>query len=284
MLISGGLVAFPTETVYGLGASALDAVAVGRIFAAKERPATDPVIVHLNGPDELGRVCPATPDGLAALAKAFWPGPLTLMVPVDQLCQTPCQPAVTQWVSVSRPILWHALCSMQHLCPLQRQAPTASRGRARPAPSTSWPTWTDGIDLILDGGPTSVGVESSIVDLTRRPPRLLRPGGVSLEALRALLPDLVAVERFTAEAEAAKSPGQFLRHYAPRTPLLAVDGPAEAAVLALMQIARRVAAEGRRVGVLVFDGGCCRAEQRARRAVPVTRARNRPACRRGPAV
>ncbi len=253
VLISGGLVAFPTETVYGLGASALDAVAVGRIFAAKERPATDPVIVHLNGPDELGQVCPATPDSLAALAKAFWPGPLTLIVPRG--------PAVPDAVSaggdtVGVRVPAHPVArALLHAASVPVAAPSANRF-SRPSPTRAEHVLADldgRIDLILDGGPTSVGVESSIVDLTRRPPRLLRPGGISLEALRALLPDLVVVERFTAEAEAAESPGQFLKHYAPRTPLLAVDGPAEAAVLALMQIARRAAAEGRRVGVLVFD-------------------------------
>lgn len=253
VLTNGGLVAFPTETVYGLGASALDAVAVRRIFAAKERPATDPVIVHLTGADNLGQVCQAAPDGLAILADAFWPGPLTLIVPRG-LAVPDAVSAGGDTVAVRVPA--HPVArALLHAASVPIAAPSANRF-SRPSPTRAEHVLADldgRVDLILDGGPTPVGVESSIVDLTRRPPRLLRPGGVSLEALRAHLPDLVVVERFTAEAQAAESPGQFLRHYAPRTPLQAVDGPAEAVVPALLQIARLAAAEGRRVGVLAFD-------------------------------
>lgn len=253
VLVDGGLVAFPTETVYGLGANALDSQAVGRIFAAKERPATDPLIVHLAGPDELGRVCRETPDRLDALAGAFWPGPLTLIVPRG-LAVPDAVSAGGDTVAVRVPA--HPVArALLHAASMPVAAPSANRF-SRPSPTRAEHVLADldgRVDLILDGGPTPVGVESSIVDLTHRPPRLLRPGGVSVEALRALLPDLVVAERFASEAQAAESPGQFLRHYAPRTPLTAVDGVPQTALPALLELARRAAEAGQRVGVLGFD-------------------------------
>ncbi len=263
VLADGGLVAFPTETVYGLGAEALNAEAVGRIFAAKERPATDPLIVHLASVGELSRVCRAAPDGLDALAATFWPGPLTLIVPRG--------PAVPEVVSaggdtVAVRIPAHPVArALLHAASVPVAAPSANRF-SRPSPTRAEHVLADldgRVDLILDGGPTPVGVESSIVDLTRRPPRLLRPGGVSVEALRTLLPDLVVVERFTSESQAAEAPGQFLRHYAPRTPLTVVDGAPQEALLALLQLARRAAEAGQRVGVLGFDEDASELRDRA---------------------
>lgn len=253
ILADGGLVAFPTETVYGLGAAALNAEAVGRIFAAKERPTTDPLIVHLTGADDLSRVCRMAPAGLDALAATFWPGPLTLIVPRG--------PAVPDAVSaggdtVAVRVPAHPVArALLHAASVPVAAPSANRF-SRPSPTRAEHVLADlegRVDLILDGGPTPVGVESSIVDLTHRPPRLLRPGGVSVEALWAVLPDLVVVERFGTETQAAESPGQFLRHYAPRTPLTAVDGVAEEALPALLRLARRAAEAGQKVGVLGFD-------------------------------
>lgn len=253
VLVAGGLVAFPTETVYGLGALALDSAAVNRIFAAKERPSTDPVIVHLAGPQDLPRVARAAPPGLEALATAFWPGPLTLIVP-----RGPAVPDIVtaggDTVAVRVPA--HPVARALLLAAtVPIAAPSANRF-SRPSPTRAEHVLADldgRVDLILDAGPTSVGVESTIVDLTHRPARLLRPGGVPVEALREHLPDLVVVERFSAETLAAESPGQFLRHYAPRTPLQVVDGDAEPARLALGQAALDAAQAGRRVGALLFD-------------------------------
>ena len=190
VLVAGGLVAFPTETVYGLGALALDSAAVNRIFAAKERPSTDPVIVHLAGPQDLPRVARSVPPGLEALATTFWPGPLTLIVP-----RGPAVPDIVtaggDTVAVRVPA--HPVARALLLAAtVPIAAPSANRF-SRPSPTRAEHVLADldgRVDLILDAGPTSVGVESTIVDLTHRPARLLRPGGVPVEALREHLPDL----------------------------------------------------------------------------------------------
>ncbi|MBL8095132.1 MAG: threonylcarbamoyl-AMP synthase [Anaerolineales bacterium] len=252
VLLEGGLVVFPTETVYGLGATALSARAVERIFAAKERPATDPLIVHVLDLGGLAQVTRALPEGLPALAAAFWPGPLTVIVP-----RHPNLPAaVTAGAdSVAVRIPAHPVARALLLAAnVPVAAPSANRF-SRPSPTRAEHVLADldgRVDLILDGGPTPVGVESTIVDLTGSPPRLLRPGGVAFEALRELLPGLMVVERYSAETFAAQAPGQFLKHYAPRTPLQVFDGDPEACRDAMLAAARQAAARGLRVGALAF--------------------------------
>ncbi len=252
VLLAGGLVAFPTETVYGLGALALDARAAGRIFSAKGRPATDPLIVHIAALGALADVSGALPEGVEALAAAYWPGPLTLIVP-----RSPAVPDVVtaggETVAIRIPA--HPVARALLLAAnVPVAAPSANRF-SRPSPTRAEHVLADldgRVDLVLDGGPTSVGVESTIVDLTHTPPRLLRPGGVSFEALLTQLPDLVVVERFTAETLAAQAPGQFLRHYAPKTPLQVCAGAPETALANLLDVARRAFGAGQRVGVLAF--------------------------------
>ena len=253
MLTSGGLVAFPTETVYGLGANALENQAVGKIFTAKGRPATDPLIVHLADRGGLDQVARDWPTDLEALAAAFWPGPLTLIVPRSRSVPD----AVTaggDTVAVRVPA--HPVARALLLAATVPVAAPSANRFSRPSPTRAEHVLADldgRVDLVLDGGPTQVGVESTIVDLTHRPARLLRPGGVPREALLALLPGLVVVERFTADTLAAQAPGQFLRHYAPHTPLHVCDGAADAARDRLVALIQEAAATGRRVGVLAFD-------------------------------
>ncbi len=252
VLLAGGLVAFPTETVYGLGALALDARAAGRIFVAKGRPATDPLIVHIATLAGLAAVSGSLPAGVEGLAHAFWPGPLTLIVP-----RSPAVPDVVtaggETVAVRIPA--HPVARALLLAAnVPVAAPSANRF-SRPSPTRAEHVLADldgRVDLVLDGGPTPVGVESTIVDLTHTPPRMLRPGGVSFEALLAQLPDLVVVERFTAETLAAQAPGQFLRHYAPQTPLQVFEGDPDTARANLLDVAGRAVAAGQRVGVLAF--------------------------------
>lgn len=253
VLTSGGLVAFPTETVYGLGANALENQAVRRIFAAKGRPATDPLIVHLGERGGLDRVARDLPAALEPLAAAFWPGPLTLIVP-----RSPAVPdSVTaggDTVAIRVPA--HPVARALLLAATVPVAAPSANRFSRPSPTRAEHVLADldgRVDLVLDGGPSPVGVESTIVDLTHRPARLLRPGGVSREALLALVPDLVIVERFTPETLAAQAPGQFLRHYAPHTPLHVCDGAADAARDRMVALIQEANATGRRVGVLVFD-------------------------------
>jgi L-threonylcarbamoyladenylate synthase len=257
VLRRGGLVAFPTETVYGLGAHALDADAVARIYSAKGRPAHNPLIVHLAGAELLPRLAREVPGRAHALAAAFWPGPLTLVLPR--------QPEVPAIVTAGGPTV--AVRVPAH--PVAREllraaglpvvAPSANRF-TRPSPTTAQHVLADlrgHVDLVLDGGPTPIGVESTVIDLTRTPPVLLRPGGVTLEALRAHVPDLAdgtaaALPTDRAAGAPAASPGMLARHYAPAAEVLLYAGPVRERVLAAMAAAARERrAAGQRVAVLV---------------------------------
>ncbi len=253
-LLGGGLVAFPTETVYGLGANALDAAAVQRIFVAKGRPAYDPLIVHIAALDQLDRVAENVPKLAYNLAQVFWPGALTLVLKR--------RPAIPATVSAGRDTV--AVRIPDHAIPLALAraagvpiaAPSANMF-TRPSPTTAAHVLEDldgRIDLLLDGGATPIGLESTVLDLTSAPPALLRPGGVSIEALRQHIPDLVFVPRYTEpepNALAPASPGMLLKHYSPRAELLLFTGkPARAR--AHMRTAARAAIErGELVGVML---------------------------------
>ncbi len=252
-LCAGELVAFPTETVYGLGANALDAGAVARIFAAKERPAADPLIVHIADMSGLAEVAADWPALVAPLAAAFWPGPLTLVLP-----RGPAVPlAVTaggDTVAVRMPAhpIAHGLI---RAAGVPVAAPSANRF-TRPSPTRAADVAADlagRLPLILDGGPTLHGVESTVLDLTSDLPRLLRPGAIPLEQLRRLLPDLAAASAPGAiNAAVLRSPGTMLKHYAPQAELWLFDGPDPARVLAALAAAvTQVRAAGGRAGLLL---------------------------------
>jgi len=251
LLRRGGLVAFPTETVYGLGANALNAEAVRGVFAAKGRPSTDPLIVHLAHVDGLTRVARDIPAVVRRLAEAFWPGPLTVIVP-----RHPDVPrevtAGFDTVAVrvpAHPVAQALLAAVG----VPVAAPSANRF-SRPSPTTAGHVYDElvgRIPLILDGGPASVGVESTIVDCTVAPPVIRRTGGVTVEALRAIVPDIVVRDTHGGDTEAQVAPGQLLRHYAPSSPVTLYVGPVEAVCARVAADARTLAARGRRVGVLV---------------------------------
>jgi L-threonylcarbamoyladenylate synthase len=251
LLRAGSLVAFPTETVYGLGGDALNPAAVAAIFAAKGRPADDPLIVHLTAADELPRVAAALPPAAAALAAAFWPGPLTLVLP-----RGPAVPlAVTaggESVAVRVPAHPVALALIA-AAGVPLAAPSANRfGHTSPTEAAHVLGDLGGrIAAVVDGGPTPIGVESTVLDLTTPVPTLLRPGGVSLEALRALLGEVALGAR--AAGEVMRSPGLLDRHYAPDSALWLAVGPPEAARAWLRERAATELAAGRRVGLLVPD-------------------------------
>ena len=249
ILRAGGLVAFPTETVYGLGADATNERAVRRIFEAKGRPACDPLIVHLTGPEGVAAVAGAEPAALRPLAAAFWPGPLTLIVPRGE--------AIPANVSAGRDTV--ALRAPHHPAALALiraagvplAAPSANLF-SRPSPTRAEHVLEDldgRLDLVLDAGSTPLGVESTVLDLTADPPELLRPGGVPLERLRAALGEVHYHRREAGETEAQSAPGMMLKHYSPRTAVELVGGGVEA----LAVIARRRLAAGDRLGVLLFD-------------------------------
>lgn len=240
----GGVVAFPTETVYGLGADALNEDAVRKIFIAKERPPDDPLIVHIYDAQQLGLLAQHISQTVWDLAERFWPGPLTLV-----LSKTDRVPRVTtgglETVAVRAPAHPVARRLIQLSgCPIA--APSANRF-GRPSPTTAQHVLEDldgRIDLVLDGGPTPIGVESTVLDLTQEPPMILRPGGVTLEELQEILGEVRVLSSSAIEA-AKRSPGTRWRHYAPRAQLLLAE-PAE-----LEQIVMEMLKGGQRVGVMV---------------------------------
>jgi L-threonylcarbamoyladenylate synthase len=242
VLRGGGLVAFPTETVYGLGANALDADAAARIFHAKGRPGTNPVIVHVH---EVGAVTPLVRQvpGLALrLAERFWPGPLSLVLPRSERVPDVVT-ASGPTVAVRVPAHPVALALLREVG-LPLAAPSANRSTClSPTRAEHVLRGLDGrIDLVLDAGPTSGGLESTVLDITTTPPRLLRPGLVSPADLEALVGP---IERRHSGAEGGpvRSPGLLERHYAPGTPLLCV----------YRQDLEDAATRYGRVGVLAFD-------------------------------
>jgi L-threonylcarbamoyladenylate synthase len=258
-LRAGELVAFPTETVYGLGANATDARAVAQIFAAKGRPSSDPLIVHIATLAQLplvtGRTLAALPAAVAPLAARFWPGPLTLILPRGPLIP-PEVAAGRDTVGVRLPAHPVALALIR-AAGVPVAAPSANRF-GHTSPTTAQHVFADlgtRIPWILDGGPSQVGVESTILDLTQTPPRILRPGGVPLEAIAGALGTPVAfLERAAVAQTEALAPGMALSHYAPQARLLLFDGDDIAATWArALAETQALAAQGRRVGALAPD-------------------------------
>lgn len=255
MLRAGGLVILPTETVYGLGANALDEAAAARIYAAKGRPSDNPLIVHIADFDEIYRIAAEVPPEAERLAARFWPGPLTIVLPKSDRIPRAVSGGLDT-VAVRMPA--HPVArAVIRAAGVPIAAPSANRsGRPSPTRIDHVRQEMDGrVDLMLDGGDCDVGVESSVVTLVTDPPRLLRPGGVPLEALREVLPGIVLDRAVTGrmdESDRASAPGMKYRHYAPRAPMTLYEGQRAAAEMA--RACRGALAEGERVGVLCFAG------------------------------
>jgi L-threonylcarbamoyladenylate synthase len=253
ILRAGGLVAFPTETVYGLGANALDASAAAGIFQAKGRPASDPLIVHLAQPDDLPRVTHDIPPPAYRLAAAFWPGPLTLVLPRAA--------AVPALISAGRPTVAvrvpvHPVAqALIAAAGTPIAAPSANRfGHTSPTSAAHVLADLDGrIDMVLDDGPSPIGLESTVLDLSSEPPLLLRPGGISLEQLRDLIGVVELAPRVLAEHEALPGPGMMERHYAPDSELQLCIGPPDSARAWLRRSCVELLAAGGRPGLLLAD-------------------------------
>ena len=230
ILRRGGLLGIPTETVYGLGANGLDPAAVGRIFEAKGRPQDNPLILHIPTAGWLERYCADVPAAAYALAERFWPGPLTIILKRRERVPD----AVTAGLdTVGMRCPAHPLCrEIIAAAGLPVAAPSGNTS-GRPSPTTAAHMLEDmdgKIDGIVDGGPCTVGVESTIVDLTADPPRLLRPGGVTLEELRSVLGEVAvdkAVTGLLSAGEQPRAPGMKYRHYAPKAPVTVVRGDPE---------------------------------------------------------
>jgi L-threonylcarbamoyladenylate synthase len=247
LLRGGGTVAFPTETVYGLGANALDAAAVAKIFVAKERPVWDPLIVHVDGRAMLEQVAVVSPHmspKVEALMRAFWPGPLTLLLPRTA--------EVPDAVTAGRPLVGVRMPAHLVARELIREAdvpiaaPSANRfGHTSPTTAAHVLADLDGrIDAVLDGGATSVGLESTVLDVAAR--AIYRPGAVTAAMISSMLGSEVRVVGAAESVEATASPGMGMRHYAPRARLVLVRGRAKM----LEAIAKFPASE---VGVMLPD-------------------------------
>lgn len=224
ILRDGGLVAFPTETVYGLGARADDASAVAKIFAAKGRPADHPLIVHLPSADLLDAWAHEVPEVARRLADRFWPGPMTLILPrADGVLDAVTGGQDTVGLRVPGNPVARALLEAAGL---GIAAPSANRfGRISPTTAEHVVSELgDRVDAVVDGGPCDVGLESTIVDLSGAVPRLLRPGGISADALAEVLGQAPA----SPDAQAPRVPGALASHYAPTTRLWLVDDVARA--------------------------------------------------------
>lgn len=218
VLRAGGLVAFPTETVYGLGADATNAAAVAKIFAAKGRPGTNPLIVHVAEPAIARRYAAVWPEAAQALADRFWPGPLTLVLPKS--------PSIVEAVTAGLGTVGLRVPDHPVALELLRAfdgpvaAPSANKSN-RISPTTAQHVSEElgeAVDVILDGGPCRVGIESTVLDLSRDVPVLLRPGGVLRQQIEAIVGPIQLFEGVVRHDEAATSPGQQITHYAPRTP------------------------------------------------------------------
>lgn len=255
LLRGGGLVAFPTETVYGLGAVATNADAVEGIFVAKQRPHSDPLIVHIADESWLPMVTDSLTPLARRLAERFWPGPLTLITR-----RSSAIPALVaaggDTVGVRVPAHEVAI-ELLRAVGVPLAAPSANRFM-HTSPTTAQHVLADldgRIDAVLDGGPCVVGVESTVLDVMRDPPRVLRPGGVTLEDLRAIEPRIEGPrERPDAPVgRPAVAPGQMERHYAPSTPLLVFDMQGADAVASVAHCAADQMARGLRVGAIAPD-------------------------------
>jgi L-threonylcarbamoyladenylate synthase len=253
-LLRGGLVAFPTETVYGLGANAFDPEAVLRIFSAKGRPSTDPLIVHLAEAGEVPLVADGFPDQAERLAHAFWPGPLTLLLPR--------KPAIPPVVTAGRDTVAVRVPSHPVAAALIRAAgipvaaPSANRfGHTSPTQSRHVADdLGNRVDIILDSGPTPLGVESTVLDPLQTPPVILRPGGVTREQIEAVVG---AVRTADSGEPASVSPGRLPRHYAPNARLILCQGETPAAIAdSILREAAAFAQDGRRTGILAVHEVC----------------------------
>lgn len=252
---SGGLVAFPTETVYGLGGDATNPEASRKIYAAKGRPSDNPLIVHIADFSQLRNIVAEVPQEAEKLAEAFWPGPLTMILRKNDVIpyettggldtvaiRMPSHP-------VARAFLQDSGCMIA--------APSANTS-GRPSPTTAQHVWEDlhgKIEILLDGGPVGIGIESTIVDLSEERPMILRPGFITQEMLSAVLGDVGMDPGLASEnsKQPPKAPGMRYRHYAPKADLTLVEGTMEEVISKINALTREAQAMGKSVGVLATE-------------------------------
>lgn len=253
---SGGLVAFPTETVYGLGANALDEGAAKKIYAAKGRPSDNPLIAHISCLEELGPLVLNIPEVGRKLAKAYWPGPLTMVFPKSQevpygttggletiAVRMPSDPVAARLIALAK---------------VPVAAPSANTS-GRPSPTTAQHVCQDmngKIEMILDGGPVGIGVESTIVDVSGEKPVLLRPGAITIEMLEAVVGPIgidPAILGPLTEGVRPKAPGMKYRHYAPQAELVLMEGDLDMVVARINFLTKEKLGQKYQVGIICTD-------------------------------
>ncbi len=247
----GEIVAFPTETVYGLGAGATNKAAVAKIFTAKQRPACDPLIVHVSSVGMLSTVVSTVPDEAWRLIDAFWPGPLTLVLPKRE--------GIPDIITAGLPTVALRMPRNEVAITLIEEAgvPIAAPSAnsfGRPSPTCAAHVMEDlsgKIALVLDDGPTQIGIESTVLDVTRLPATILRPGGVSREALEEILSKVSVL--LGSESRLFKSPGQMKQHYAPRARVLLFDGNCRERVITAMRETAKELKRESKIGIMVSD-------------------------------
>lgn len=246
LLRDGELIAFPTETVYGLGANALNGQAVANIYQAKGRPSDNPLIVHIGHKEQLNGLVEEIPDVAHTLISRFWPGPLTLIFKKKEGVFPDTVTAALATVAIRMPDHPLALQLIRESgCPVA--APSANLS-GKPSPTTAQHVYEDlngRIAGIVDGGATGVGLESTVLDITGDVPLILRPGGVTIEQLREIIGHVEVDKGLLKEKEAPKAPGMKYKHYAPQAPLTLVDGSPSF----LQSLVDEKRAEGLRVGI-----------------------------------
>ncbi|RJW46076.1 threonylcarbamoyl-AMP synthase [Clostridiales bacterium TF09-2AC] len=258
VLKSGGLVAFPTETVYGLGGNALDEDAARKIYAAKGRPSDNPLIAHISCAAELAPLVREIPEAGRKLMEAFWPGPLTMIFPKSSKVPYGTTGGLDT-VAVRMPDDPVA-SRLIELAGVPVAAPSANTS-GRPSPTTADHVWQDmngRIDMIIDGGPVGIGVESTIVDVSSPVPSVLRPGAITMEMLRVVLGEVAvdpAILGPMKEDVKPKAPGMKYRHYAPKAELTLVEttGPVESMVEKVKELAHEKLVQGCQVGIICTD-------------------------------
>lgn len=251
----GGLAAFPTETVYGLGADALRPEAAKKIYEAKGRPSDNPLIVHIADFSDMEKIARELPEAAKKLSDAFWPGPLTMVVKKSALVPYETTGGL-ETVAVRMPGHPAALALIRESGRLIA-APSANTS-GRPSPTLAAHVAEDlggKIPVILDGGEVGIGIESTIVDLTETPPMILRPGFVTEGMLEEVIGP-VKMDPGTLASDSAirpKAPGMRYRHYAPYAELMVVDGNREQVIAKMNALTRKMQAEGKKVGILASD-------------------------------
>ncbi|MCL4433543.1 MAG: L-threonylcarbamoyladenylate synthase [Actinobacteria bacterium] len=242
----GGLVSFPTETVYGLGADASNATAVSRIYRVKQRPCEDPLIVHISSLESIDAISGQASPAVKELASLFWPGPLTMVLQRSGNMVVPQVSGGRPTVAVRMPDHPVALAIIE-AAGVPVAAPSANRfGHVSPTCAEDVVAdLGDEVDMVIDAGPTRIGVESTVIDMTAAIPSILRPGGVTIEELRQILPKVEYKSREVDDSPDA--PGRYLRHYAPDTPMVVVDGEDREL---LYKMAQELARKGKRVVVI----------------------------------